>query len=359
MWSHFNPVKIFADVSLFEVLPEYLPANGALLLVTTPGFTRRGLTKLLVDKIDSDRMLVCDNVTPNPDLTDLESLINEYRPLNIKTIIAVGGGSALDTAKVLSVAIPSSYKNPLTETLKDGKSQLWNESLPVICVPTTSGTGAEVTPFATVWDKKSGRKHSVYGESVFPRYALLDPSLTATLDEDNRLYPGLDCISHSLESLWNKNRTAASIANALFSLELALKSLPETMKNPGDLDARRNLQHASLLAGLAISQTKTAIAHSISYPLTLYYNIPHGLAASFTLKAILRSIKTDIFVSEGRIEEILQLLSKYDLPKRILQYLSFDDAEKCLPEMFLTERGNNFLDIPTTEMVRAILLNSF
>ena len=271
-WSYYNPVNIKTGVGMLNKLPE-LVEKGCWLLVTTAGFTQRGLTDQIKGLLPDIDLIVYDSVTPNPELNDLEQATKTFRQEKLTGLIALGGGSVMDAAKVLSVTIPSQIPDPLNQALRQGIKNNWQSKLPLIAIPTTSGTGAEVTPFATVWDQTEHKKHSVVGDKVFPEIALIDPELTLNLPEKETLYTGLDAVSHALESLWNINRMPVSQGFAVKALELAEAALPQVLATPQNINARASMQQASVLAGLAISQTRTAIAHSISFhsPVTLAF----------------------------------------------------------------------------------------
>lgn len=342
-WQYFNPVKVVSGVGLLSRLNEFSKA-GDWLLVTSSGFTRRGLVDTITKQLDSITLHVYDGVTPNPELEDLEAVTQQYRTRHIQGIIALGGGSAIDAAKVLAVTLCCELEQPLVEVLRQSKSHNWDNKLPLIVIPTTSGTGAEVTPFATVWDKLHHKKYSVTGDKVFPDVALLDPALTVSLPEFETLYTSLDAISHALESLWNVNRSPISEAFAVQSLNLALKALPKLRKQPGDIDARADMQQASLLAGLAISQTRTAIAHSISYPLTSHYNVPHGIACSFTLPALIDEyLKSK---PDEKNKELMlrakELISSLDIAGYVKRYANKEDIFSKKEEMHHPDRVGNF-----------------
>ena len=287
-WSFSNPVAIIAGVGCLSTLGTMLPETGNVLLVTTEGFTKRGLVQRIKDQCVNNDVIVYDEVTPNPELDELDRRIELYKNKSIEVIIALGGGSALDTAKVLSVGLHDELHNPLNSVLRSGAFHRWDKKVHLIAIPTTSGTGSEVTPFATVWDSTNHKKYSVAGDAVYPNCALLDPILTTTLPVEETINTALDSISHSLESLWNKNKTPISELYAKESLLLSIKALPIILSDGSNIEQRENLQKASLFAGIAISQTRTAIAHSISYPLTSHFNVPHGLACSFTLIEIIK-----------------------------------------------------------------------
>lgn len=345
VWTHFNPVRLKVGRGALSQVAELIPENAATLLVTSPGFTRRSVTERVRRLLGTARVAVYDRVTPNPELDDLERATADLRPANIEAVVGLGGGSALDTAKVLSVTLCSDVARPLEAAFRHGESKAWSQSIRMVAIPTTAGTGAEVTPFATVWDATTHRKHSLGGDELYPYAALLDPELTVSLPLEETVYSALDAISHSLESLWNKNRTPVSELYALRALELAAASLSQVLERPGDLARRMDMQQASMLAGLAISQTRTAIAHSVSYPLTSHYGVPHGLACSFTLPAILRMNIEALSFKAAEVEilrSVLVLLESLDLPQRVARYASPADVLALEGEMLAKGRIENF-----------------
>lgn len=358
-WKHSNPVHVLAGFDFLPQLTKLVPPSGVL-LVTTSGFTKRGTTGQVVNAIGKDCVTVEDQIDAYPDIDQLDKLIQSLNKLKINRIVAIGGGSVVDTAKVLSVALQCGKTNPIDAIFRKNNPLNWTQKIPLIAVPTTSGTGAEVTPFATVWDPLSKNKHSLFNDMLYPEYALLDPDLTTTLPLQETLYTGLDAISHALESLWNRNRTPISELFANQALTYAAKSFSEAMKNPGDRFHRGQMQMSSLLAGMAISQTKTAIAHSISYPLTSHFLVPHGLACGFTLKVLAEKMLGEgILDNREAITSIITLLGELELNHEIGRYLEVKDGLKLASLMFNPERSDNFIRSIDTEEILSILEDSF
>lgn len=344
-WSRWNPVQVSTGRSALELLAALAPSAGRVLLVTTAGFSKRGVTARVKSALQHLDVVVYDGVEPNPQLAAIDDATERFAEAKSDVIVALGGGSAVDTAKVLGVTLASGESRPLQRVLRSGVPQDWRSRVPVIAVPTTSGTGAEVTPFATVWDSETHRKYSVAGPNVYPVHAVLDPLLTLTLPADETLHSGLDSVSHALESLWNRNRSAVSTAWALQSLALAVTALPAVLARPDDLAAREDLQHASLLAGFAISQTRTAIAHSISYPMTLRFAMPHGLACSFTLPALMRrnaEALEGIMGDRELFRAVYETLGSLHLPQQALRYASVDQIQQVEAEMQTADRLGNY-----------------
>ena len=341
-WPNFNSVQIISGPGVFKTLGQQLH-SGKWLLVTTKGTTQRGLVEQIKKQLTtSHQLFIEDSIKPNPELEHLELLTTHYRNHEIDGLIALGGGSAIDSAKVLSVTLQAPVEKSLYESLEVMKFQQWNTHIPVIAIPTTSGTGAEVTPFATVWDTAKHKKYSVAGTQVYPVVALLDPQLTLSLPREQTLYTGLDATSHALESLWNKSCTSATEAAAWQALDMIATFLPLVLEEPNNVNARHGMQEASCLAGLAISQTRTAVAHSISYPLTSHYNIPHGLACSFTLPYLIEENLENFKKNQQSIaKRILTMLLKIDVKSEINKYIP-SDISHLFKAMISPERSNNY-----------------
>ena len=289
VWQTHHPVRLVFGSGSIARLPELIIGRSSVLLVTKPGSTGRGLTGRVTKLLSGRNVTVYDGVTSNVELISLESVTHQLVDGEYDEIVAVGGGSAIDTAKVLSQTLQSSDHGALRRHLEDGEHMPLNKpALPVLTVPATAGTGAEVTPFATVWDKTRFVKHSFNSGEPYPRLALLDPELTFTMPADVTLSTGLDALSQGLESLWSVGSNAISIAYAQRAVQISLGALSAVIRAPDDLALRVAMMEASLLAGLAIGIGRTTLSHSVSYPLTLHFGVPHELACAFTLAQVLR-----------------------------------------------------------------------
>jgi phosphonate metabolism-associated iron-containing alcohol dehydrogenase len=367
VWQFSNPVNLIFGVGSLSKLPE-LVSWDSVLLVTTPGATMRGTTQRVQDLLGSRISTTYDKVGPEPQLAVLENAGHLLRGYNYNGIVAVGGGSAIDTAKVLSYLLK--IKEPqLRAHFEQFESLSPGETLPILAVPTTAGTGSEVTPFATVWDHDSRKKYSFAMNSLHPHIALLDPELTLSATRNLTLSCGLDALCQGLESLWSRNTNPVTTNLALQAVSIALHSLPLAVEDLESLELRTQMLEASLLAGLAISVTKTTLPHSISYPLTLKFGVPHGLACAFTIIQVLRF---NAIGNKDRITNIAQklgfpsvelLASKLDGILRgtgALSWLSqlMTSKQDCLalaPQAISPGRSDNNPRIPSVRDVEAIL----
>jgi phosphonate metabolism-associated iron-containing alcohol dehydrogenase len=287
-WRYHNPVDVLFGAGTLDRLPEVV-GGRKVVLVTFPEAAALGLTARVTRLLGTALVGVIADVEPNPDVEHLARLHARFWEENpsCDVLVAVGGGSTLDTAKVLMVAPASGGFSELIRLLEHGETFEPGRVKALITVPTTAGTGSEVTPWATVWDRSVNRKYSLHLRETWPERAIVDPELTTTLPRAVTVQGGLDALSHALESIWNVNANPVSDVLAVASAALMIGTLPRLVENPDSIELRTSTSLAALQAGLAFSNTKTALAHSISYEMTLRYGLPHGIACSFTLPLVL------------------------------------------------------------------------
>jgi hypothetical protein len=249
-----------------------------------------GLLARLRDLLAPGLLSVIDDVTTNPDTARMATQYRRFwhECATAEVIVAVGGGSVLDTAKVLAVRTPSGEFGELLDCLARGARPPVAAVRAVIAIPTTAGTGSEVTPWATLWDRVAQAKYSLHLPALWPEAALVDPQLTESLPAETMRSCALDALSHALESIWNVNANPVSDTLAVEAAQGVITTLPAWQRDPANRALRARLARASLTAGLAFSNTQTALAHSLSYPLTLRYGLAHGIACSFTLPLVWR-----------------------------------------------------------------------
>lgn len=307
-WKFYNPVRLTIGRNCREALVQEL--SGKALLVVT---TKRGRNQLLDDCILSrlvkgSRVHWIDSITSNPSLIDLQADINKQKQqLPYDNLLAFGGGSAIDAGKVINFALSERCRSySLSMLLDNSQLHAGVQPKPLYAVPTTAGTGSEITPFATIWDSSKRKKLSLSGVGMFPNAAYIDSSLSDTVPIAATISTGLDAINQAAESIWNKNANPITISYATRALQLGFTSLPKLARGEGNATDRDQMAEASLLAGLAISHTRTAICHSISYPITAHFGVPHGLACAFTMPAVLRH---NLQADDGRFAELALALT--------------------------------------------------
>lgn len=253
-------------------------------LVTSNGWHDRGVVESIKRECGAPQGL--SNVPSNPRVSQVLEIAAGSEGTDI--IVALGGGSVMDAAKAIS-AIKGARLSPeeLQEILDGQRSLPENCSASILAIPTTSGSGSEATCWATLWGDDE-IKYSLSDRQLFPRWILHDWRLCSSMPEGVTIYSAMDAFSHALESLWNINATGTSRESAESAVSLIIRALPQALADPFCQKARVDLQRAAFLAGKAISITKTALAHSLSYPLTAKFAIPHGIACSFVLPEVMR-----------------------------------------------------------------------
>ena len=330
-WRFSNPVEVVFGQGAMAQLAALAPWES-ILVVTTPGAMKRKSVDRVLELLADREVAVYDMVTPGPQLAALEDASIRLKHRSYQGIVAFGGGSAIDTAKALSYML-NAKEMSLTRHF-EGLAPLDEVPLtPIVAVQTAAGTGAEVTPFATIWDIVEQRKYSLGPPDIYPKTALLDPELTLTLPADLTLSAGLDTLCQGLESLWSRGSNPVAASFALRCVLLSLEVIPQLVEDLYNLELRTRMLEASLLGGMAIASTKTTLSHSISYPITLRFGVLHGLACAFTIAQVLRfNAETD----DGRLVETVQALgfsSAGHLADRLEELLSQTGALKSLADL--------------------------
>jgi phosphonate metabolism-associated iron-containing alcohol dehydrogenase len=285
MWRYHNPVDVHFGWNALDGLRALL-GDREVVLVTFPEAAATGLEARLAAILGPQLRETFRDVEPNPEVAWFRARYGAFWSRHGDcTLLAVGGGSAIDTAKLLAIATAERDFETVFRALAAGRQPEVARASALVAVPTTAGTGSEVTPWATLWDRSSStpKKYSLHVEETWPVQALVDPALTLSAPAGVMRNSALDALSHSLESIWNVNHNPVSDALAVEAARLVVDTLPALMTAPQDPDLRTRMSKASLMAGLAFSNTRTALAHSISYEMTLKHGLPHGLACSFPL----------------------------------------------------------------------------
>lgn len=346
--------KLVVSVDYLSSINELVHPSDNVLLITSNGFTKRGYVGEILGQITCNEIHVIDDVTPNPELVYIDSLYKRFAESNISHIIAFGGGSAMDTGKVLCGMLDKKRAS-VHRLLEQPIDSLQNIALTTI--PTTSGTGAEITPFATVWDSVNGKKHSVV--NVQATHIILHPELTVALPYFDTMVTALDALSHAIESLWNVKRNARSVSYAQQAITLIGGHLLVTLDEPTNLNARSALQNAAFLAGLAISETKTALAHALSYPITLSFNVPHGLACSFTLAALIKRVGAErLQLTQEQVDTLLTLLKSLQLNEKVAKYAAVSELLDAVDQDLDPSRAGNFITSVTPDLVKSVIEES-
>ncbi len=247
------------------------------------------------------------------------------REVKADAVVGVGGGSAIDTAK-FAAAIALGDRD--AEDYYRGKVPFPSERLTIVAVPTTAGTGSEVTQVSVM--SHGTEKRTINNPVFMPKAAIVDPVLSSTVPPRTTMNTGLDALAHALEGYWSKNHQPISDLMAIEAVRLVLENLETAWRDGGNMEARSNMAFASLLGGLSFALPKTAGSHACSYPLSEDYHLPHGEACAFTLDSFVR------INADERLEELCRRVGLKDteeLAARIAALKELGGLRKTLSDL--------------------------
>ncbi|MGA2958547.1 MAG: iron-containing alcohol dehydrogenase [Thermodesulfobacteriota bacterium] len=288
-------------ISLFRTTKRILFGSGAVekigqeaqilkakkaLIITDPGIIKSGLLQTVEKPLQSVGIsfAVFDGVEPDPKIEVAEKGRELAKQEGIDLIIGLGGGSSLDIAKVTSILVT----NPGKIDAFLGIDLIPNPGVPLILVPTTAGTGSEVTPIAILSDTREKLKKGVVSAYLFPEVAILDPKLTVGLPPSVTAFTGMDALTHAIESYTSLNATDVTDLLAFRAMELIAKNLRMAYAHGENLLVRSNMMEGSLLAGMSFANAGVAAVHAFAYPLGGEFHIAHGLSNTLMLPYVMR-----------------------------------------------------------------------
>ncbi|WP_208587782.1 iron-containing alcohol dehydrogenase [Gracilibacillus suaedae] len=253
----------------------------AVLIVTQPsikdlGFVDSVKDQLIEKGIDVD---VNTDILPEPTMDNINDVFKQVSQKDYDVLIGVGGGSVLDATKILSILATNDQQ--IVDLL--GTDLIQNPGVPTVLIPTTSGTGSEVTPNAIVTLPNEELKVGIVSKYLLPNLVILDPALTLGLPKPITAATGMDAFTHSLESFISNKANPISDMFALESIRLISSSIVEAYQNGSNIEAREKMLVGSMYGGMALTSAGTAAVHALAYPLGGKFNIPHGVANSMLL----------------------------------------------------------------------------
>ena len=265
-----------------------------ILLITDKGIRNLGITKELEDILSKNNIncIVYDETLPNPTIDNIESARKLYVDYSCEALIAFGGGSPLDCAKAVGARI--AYPKKTIGKLK-GLLKIRRKIPLLIAIPTTAGTGSEVTLASVVSDPSIQHKYTLMDFNLIPRYAVLDPSVTVTLPPHLTSTTGLDALTHAIEAYIGRSTTSDTRKKAIEAIKLIFENIEEAYNNGSNLTARANMLKAAYLAGIAFSKSYVGYVHAVAHSLGGQYNIPHGLANAVLLPIVLEKYGKSIY----------------------------------------------------------------
>jgi alcohol dehydrogenase class IV len=287
--SYFKSIgKIVIGINAISTLPAEIKLLGGrrIFVLTDEGIVKSGTWDKVLKVIEGsfETISVFGQVPPEPPLETIQECLDLAREAKCDLIIGLGGGSAMDVAKVISVMMTS--EKTLDQII--GINLVEKRGLPKILIPTTAGTGSEVTPIVILTDNRDNLKKGIVSDFLFPETAILDAQLTVTLPPGPTAASGMDAMIHAVESYTSVNATSMTDHLALRAIELIRTNIRSAWANGDNLEARMNMLEGSLLAGQAFANAGVTAVHAFAYPLGGEFHVAHGVANSVMLCAVLR-----------------------------------------------------------------------
>ncbi|MBM3236704.1 iron-containing alcohol dehydrogenase [Candidatus Poribacteria bacterium] len=277
------PTKILMGEGVTGEIGTEAKIIGAtvVLVVTDEGVRKAGLLERVILSLEDAgiKVDIFDEVMPDPTVTLVEKGAAIIRQKGHDLIIAVGGGSSIDAAK--GVSVMATNEGSICDF--EGVDKFANEPLPIFAVPTTAGTGSEVTFGTVLTDTDRNYKFLVYGNRLAPRVAFLDPIMVSTAPPSVVIPTGMDALTHAIESYISLRATPQTEALAISAIKLIAANLRQAVANSGNLEAVGNMLIAANLAGIAFGNSRLGIVHALALPLGAFFHVPHGVANTILL----------------------------------------------------------------------------
>ena len=308
--------KVIRGAGSIYQIPKMLKRDGKkkVLIVTTPGFIRRGSLEKLFQDFEKNKIeyAVFSKVQPDPDTDCIEEAVTFYKEEKCEAIVAVGGGSVIDCSKALGarIARPKKSLQQMQGLLKVRKR------IPdIYAVPTTAGTGSEATAGAVITDGKSHYKFTILDLCLVPRYAVLDPKLTLALPPEITAMTGMDALTHAVEAYSNRFCSPTTKKAAVDAVKLVYENLYKAYENGSDMKARENMLLASYYAGVAINNNFIGYVHAIAHGIGGLYGVTHGKANAIVMPYVLEHFGKKAEKKLAKLAEVIGIQGDDDSQK--------------------------------------------
>lgn len=362
-----TPVKkqFLINGTLNQLIPELIKLkDNKFLIITDQGVLKAGLVDNLTNlmKASNLRFEIFDKTVPNPDLKAIDQAYQFYKSANASALIAIGGGSPIDLAKVVAAKVA----RPKLEIKKmKGILKILKKIPPLIAIPTTAGTGSEVTIAAVVSDHQAKAKYAIIDPNLLPDVALLDPSLTIKMPQFITATTGLDALTHAIECYLGNSSTKETETYSLEAIKLVFENLEVAYNQPANLEARSNMLLASYKAGYAFTRAYVGNVHALSHALGGSYDVVHGLANSVLMPYVFRKYGTSAhqklaniadFIkisnpnqniaqkAETMIKAVENLSQKLNMPTKLSNLVKSQDLEAIVNHAY--KEANPFYPVP-------------
>ncbi|MBQ8297800.1 MAG: iron-containing alcohol dehydrogenase [Ruminococcus sp.] len=310
---------------------------SSVLLVTDSFLRNSGITSALEESLKQNNIkcAVYDGTCPNPTVHNVEEAREVCIKENCEAIIAFGGGSSMDCAKAVGARI--AYPNKSVNQMK-GLLRVLRRIPTLIAIPTTAGTGSEVTITAVITDSEIKHKYTMNNFTLIPRYAVLDPEVTFTLPPSLTATTGMDALTHAVEAYIGRSTTKETRRLSLEAIKLIFDNIETAYENGSDRTARQNMLRAAYIAGIAFSKSYVGYIHAVAHSLGGQYNIPHGLANSVLMPIVLEEYGESVHGKLHKLAIAAGVSSESDTPKdgaeKFIQAIREKNRRMNIPEAF-------------------------
>lgn len=334
-WQHHAPNRIVFGPGTVNTVGDEAKALGAkrVLVVTDGGVVGAGIADKVLDSLRAAGLeaFVFDKVEPNPRIKTVEQAYALFVEKGCDMAIGLGGGSSMDSAK--AVCILATNPGPISQY--EGANKFPNRPAPTIAVPTTAGTGAEVTQTCVVTDPDRNYKISVRSIWNVSRAALLDPQLLTSLPPAVVASTGMDAMSHAVESYLSVNSTPLTEPLALEAIRVISSRLRDFYRQPSDESAAADMLFASMTAGLAFANSRVTAGHALAHSLGGHFNVPHGVACAMVLVPVMKFCQGS---ADDRLARIAEAMGE--------DVSGLSQAEAAQRAVDAMEKLNRDIDIP-------------
>lgn len=283
-----NEVSYFGPGARKE-LPEVVKRLGKskALIVTDAGLVKFGVAKMVTDVLDAAAIPyeIFSDVKPNPTVTNVKNGIDAYKKSGADFIIAIGGGSSIDTAKAVGIVINNPEFSDIVSL--EGCAPTKNKSVPIVALPTTAGTAAETTINYVIIDEENHKKMVCVDPNDIPAVAIVDAELMYTLPASLTAATGMDALTHAIEGYITKGAWALSDMFEIEAIRMISRNLPTAVAEPSNAEARDAMAVAQYVAGMAFSNVGLGLVHGMAHPLGSLFDVPHGVANALLLPTIM------------------------------------------------------------------------
>lgn len=330
--------------SLVEKIKELNKTN--IFIATDPGLVQAGIPNKIQTLLKDNGIhsVVFSEIEPNPHAETVMKGAEYYKANGCDMIVAVGGGSAMDFSK--AVGVMAVHPGHILD-YRRGEKPVVHDIPTLFAIPTTVGTGSEVTPVSVVTDHIAGRKYVVASAVLAPKIAFVDPSLTISLPRHVVAATGMDALVHAIEAFTSVRSTPISDGLAVQAIKMLKENLPASYAHPDNLEARSQVHLASTIAGMAFSIAGVALVHSCSHPMSAIYNVPHGLANAILLPYVMEHNLIANYKKYAEVAKIFDPSLAFEDDKVVAEQLV--DLLKAFNESLNIPKDFSYLALQFTE----------